>query len=55
MSKTTKTATKKGADVDPATLRVPYRVKATDLLAEGKREEAEALATLGRKEMKCPV
>jgi adenosylhomocysteinase len=51
MSKTTKTATKKGADVDPATLRVPYRVKATDLLAEGKREEAEALATLGRKEI----
>jgi adenosylhomocysteinase len=34
---------------DPS--RVPFKVRAFDLLAEGNREEAEALASLGRKEI----
>jgi adenosylhomocysteinase len=31
--------------------RVPFKVRAFDLLAQGNREEAEALASLGRKEI----
>lgn len=31
--------------------RLPFKVRAFDLLAEGKREEAQALAELGRKEI----
>lgn len=41
-----KTSGKGGAEK-----RLPYRVRATDLLAAGKREEAEELARLGRLEI----
>ena len=44
-------AEKKTTKLDEASLRVPYRVRATDLLAEGKRKEAEELVALGRKEI----
>jgi adenosylhomocysteinase len=37
--------------VTPATGRHPHKVKAFDLLAEGKRQEALELAELGRKEI----
>jgi hypothetical protein len=33
------------------TQRLPYKVKALDLLAEGQREAAEDLVRLGRKEI----
>ncbi len=42
---------KAGAKLDAASLRVPYKVRATDWLAEGKRKEAEELVALGRKEI----
>jgi adenosylhomocysteinase len=35
-----------------ATERVPFKVRAFDLLAEGNREEAQTLATLGREEIR---
>ena len=35
-----------------ATARIPYKVLAFDLLAEGKREEAQVLADLGREEIR---
>ncbi len=38
---------KAGAKLDAASLRVPYKVRATDWLAEGKRKEAEEARCLG--------
>lgn len=45
------TATEKKNAVDAGALRVPYKVKAFDYLAEGKREQAQELVDLGRMEI----
>jgi adenosylhomocysteinase len=45
------TTEKTSVKLDPSTLRVPFRVKASDLLAQGHRKEAEELVKLGRKEI----
>ena len=39
------------SDSAATTERLPFKVRAFDFLAEGKREEAQALADLGRKEI----
>ncbi len=48
MSTITETAT---TTADTTGQRLPFKVRAFDLLAEGKRDEAQALADLGRKEI----
>lgn len=45
------TATDTKATLDASALRVPYKVKALDLLAAGKRDEAQSLVDLGRMEI----
>ena len=48
MSTVTKPAS---SSASAASERLPFKVRAFDLLAEGKREEAQTLADLGRKEI----
>jgi adenosylhomocysteinase len=47
----TATPPKPAASAKPAGARVPFKVRAFDLAAAGKREEAETLVALGRKEI----